>query len=427
MAGHEELWRSLNLDLELHQQILNAIEKSFAEKVLRQPDRPKAMAYFDNVLHGAHGERVKEIIDQKNKGAKFIGTFCIYVPEEIILALGASSLALCGGTALSIPYAEKMFPRNICPLVKSTLGLAFSKTCPYAPIKDLAVGETTCDAKKKAWDVLAKKVRFHVLEVPQKKGPKDRELWQEEVLHFKKQMEEVTGRQLEKESLSEAIKILNRKRSALARLNTFRKEENPPISGLDTLVVLQAALLDDPVRFTTQLEHLNEELDQRVKNQEVKREKRTPRLMISGCPSVMGNWKIHYLLESSGAVIVADETCTGTRYFQNLVEERDGDIEEMLRSIADRYLNIHCSCFSPNEERIQDIINLVKEFKVDGVVHYILSYCHTYNIETINIDSALKKEGILSLKIETDYSEEDTGQLRMRIEAFLEGIKQHVS
>ncbi len=82
-------------------------------------------------------------------GAKLIGTFCIYVPDEIVLAAGAIPVTLCGATAFSIPYAEEMFPRDTCPLVKSTRGLAFSGTCPYAPVKDMAVGETTCDAKKR--------------------------------------------------------------------------------------------------------------------------------------------------------------------------------------------------------------------------------------------------------------------------------------
>lgn len=424
MSDYEQLWRSLNLDLPLHHQILESIEKSFKTKVLNQKNRPARMVYFDGVLHGAHGERVEEIIERKKDGAKFIGTFCIYVPEEIIYALGSISLALCGGTPLSIPYAEKMFPRNICPLVKSTLGLAFSRTCPYAPIKDLAVGETTCDAKKKAWDVLAKKVPFHVLEVPQKKSLKDKELWLEEVRAFKSRMEKLTGKSLEKEKLGEATKIYNRKRKALMKLYSFRQHDRPPLSGLDTLVVLQAALIDDPVRFTSELELLNEELEERIKNNQGVAEKGAPRIMVAGCPAVMGNWKLHYLLESSGAIVVCDETCTGTRYFQNLVEEKDQSIDDMLVAIAERYFKINCSCFTPNEERIENILTLARDFKVDGVVHYILSYCHTYNIETINIDAALKRQSIPSLKIETDYSEEDIGQLRIRIEAFLEGIKQ---
>lgn len=424
MSDYEQLWRSLNLDLPLHHQILESIEKNFKTRVLNQKNRPARMAYFDGVLHGAHGERVEEIIERKKDGAKFIGTFCIYVPEEIIYALGSISLALCGGTPLSIPYAEKMFPRNICPLVKSTLGLAFSRTCPYAPIKDLAVGETTCDAKKKAWDVLAKKVAFHVLEVPQKKSLKDKELWLEEVRAFKSRMEKLTGKSLEKEKLGEAIKIYNRKRKALMKLYSFRQHDRPPLSGLDTLVVLQAALIDDPVRFTSELELLNEELEERIKNNQGVAEEGAPRIMVAGCPAVMGNWKLHYLLESSGAIVVCDETCTGTRYFQNLVEEKDQSIDDMLVAIAERYFKINCSCFTPNEERIENILTLARDFKVDGVVHYILSYCHTYNIETINIDAALKRQGIPSLKIETDYSEEDIGQLRIRIEAFLEGIKQ---
>ena len=97
---------------------------------------------------GRAGERVREIAARREAGDKLVGTFCIYVPEEIILALGAIPVALCGGTSASIPYAEKMLPRDICPLVKSTLGLALSNACPYGPIEDLAVGETTCDAKR---------------------------------------------------------------------------------------------------------------------------------------------------------------------------------------------------------------------------------------------------------------------------------------
>jgi len=83
-------------------------------------------------------------------------------------------------------------------------------------------------------------------------------------------------------------------------------------------------------------------------------------------------------------------------------------------------MKIDCACFSPNEERIENILRLAKEYRVHGVVQYVLQYCHGYNVEALNVARALKEEGIPGLKIETDYSEEDTGQLRTRIEAFLE-------
>ena len=423
MRNDKEMWKKLGLDVELHQEILESIERNFKEQVLSQKNRPADMAYFDMAIKNAHCARVKEILDRKNNGAKFIGTFCIYVPEEIVLALDAIPVALCGGTSLSIPYAEKTFPRNICPLVKSTLGLSFSRTCPYAPIKDMAVGETTCDAKKKTWDVLSKKVNFHVMEVPQKKEAKDKELWYEEVLNFKGRLEELTAKKLESEKLSKTTQLMNRKRRALQNLQSYRKASAPAISGMDSLVVMQAALNDDPERFCQKLEQLNEELGRRIKDGTSVADKKAKRVMISGCPSVMGNWKIHNLIESAGAVIVCDETCTGTRYFENLVAEENGSLEQQLKAISDRYLKISCSCFSPNEERMSNVLRLAKEYQVDGVVQYILQYCHTYNVEAINIASALKKEGIPNIKIETDYSEEDAGQLKTRLEAFLEGIE----
>jgi benzoyl-CoA reductase/2-hydroxyglutaryl-CoA dehydratase subunit BcrC/BadD/HgdB len=422
MAGHDELLKGLGLDVELHHKIFDSIDRIFRKTVLAQKDRPGRMAYFDDVIHGAHGARVQEIVERRAAGDKFIGTFCIYVPDELILALGAVPMALCGGTSLSIPYAEKMLPRDICPLVKSTLGLALSNTCPYGPIEDLAVGETTCDAKKKTWDILAAGGDFHVLEVPQKKGPRDRDLWHEEVVQFKARLEETTGRILEPAKLAEAVRLMNRKRRALARLDELRKAENPPVSGLDALVVMQGALIDDPLRFSERLEALNDELEDRVRRGVGVVPRGAKRIMVSGCPSVLGNWKLHHLIESAGAVVVCDETCTGTRYFSALVEERDGGLDAQIAAIAARYLEIDCSCFSPNDERIASVVRLARDHRVDGVVQYVLQYCHTYNVEAVRVASALKEAGVPSLKIVTDYSEEDTGQLRIRVEAFLEGL-----
>ncbi len=144
--------------------------------------------------------------------------------------------------------------------------------------------------------------------------------------------------------------------------------------------------------------------------------------MISGCPSVMGNWKVHSLLEKSGAVVVVDETCTGTRYYENLVEDGNGDLPGQLKALADRYMKINCACFSPNDERMESIERLAREYTVDGVVQYILQYCHGYNVEAIRVAGILKKNNIPNLKIETDYSEEDIGQMRTRIDAFLEQL-----
>ena len=418
MNNHEQMWKELGLDVELHKELLRSIDNTFQQTVGKQNERPASMAYFDHVLHESHGGRVAELIEARKTGKKFIGTFCIYVPDEIAMAADAIPVALCGGTQFSIPYGEKMFPRNICPLIKSTFGLALSKTCPYGPIKDLGVGETTCDAKKKAWDV----VNFHVMEVPQKKTDLDFKLWYQAVLDFKNRVEELTGKKVEANRLAETINIMNDKRRALQKLNEYRKLDPPTISGLDALVVMQAALNDDPARFTEHLIELNNELDDRVHRSISPFSKGVKRIMISGCPSVMGNWKVHSLIEKSGAAIVVDETCTGTRYFNDLVEDGAHEIDKQLRALADRYMKIDCACFSPNNERMKSIETIVDDRAVDGVVQYILQYCHGYNVEAIRVAEILSKKNIPNIKIETDYAEEDMGQLRTRIDAFLEQL-----
>ena len=125
---HEAMLRDLGMDVPLHRRMMQAVEESFRTQVLSQPYRPAGMAYFDEAMRESHGRRVQEIIDHRQAGGKFVGTFCIYVPDEIAIALGALPLALCGGIAASIPYAERVFPRDICPLVRSTFGMAFSGT-----------------------------------------------------------------------------------------------------------------------------------------------------------------------------------------------------------------------------------------------------------------------------------------------------------
>jgi len=422
MSEHKVVLQELGLNVELHDEVLKYVDRTFQQTVGAQQGKPDGISYFDHVLHESHGGRVAELVKQKKNGKKTVGTFCIYVPEELAMAANTVPVALCGGTQFSVPHAEKMFPRDICPLIKSTLGLAFSKTCPYGPLKSMAVGETTCDAKKKTWEILAGKVNFHVMELPQKKDPLDVELWRNAVREFQTKLEGLSGTRVDSAGLGEAIRVMNNKRRALQKLADLRKASPPPVSGLDALVVMQAALSDEPVRFTAALNRLNAELVQRREDGFSPVANGAKRVMIAGCPSVMGNWKVHSLVEQSGAVIVHDESCTGSRYFEHLIDETATDLAGQVNAVADRYMKINCACFTPNKERIDSVVQKVKEYNVQGVVQYVLQTCHGYNIEAMRIEAALKAANVPSLKIVTDYSEEDAGQLRTRIEAFVEQL-----
>jgi benzoyl-CoA reductase/2-hydroxyglutaryl-CoA dehydratase subunit BcrC/BadD/HgdB len=416
-----KIWAELDVNLELHDELLQVLARSHERTHLGQKNRPKAMAFFDHALHASHDERVAEIHAYRKNGGKSIGTFCIYVPDEIAIAAGVIPIPLCGGTGWSVSYADKMFPRDICPIVRSTFGLSFSGTCPYKKLKDFAVGETTCDAKKKAWDL----VGFKVMEVPQKKNPVDRDLWAREVAAFKDMMEKLSGMEVTAEALGASTRLLNRRRKALQRINFFRKLDHPPISGLDALLVSQVALSQEPAAFSAAAEELADELEERVRKglSAYDGNGTRPRVMMAGTPAPLGYAKVHFAVESSGLSVVADESCTGSRYYSALVDESPTTLDGMMAAIADRYFSIDCSCFSPNAERLENVIRTAKEYRVQGVVQNILQYCHGYNIESKAVEKALAKENIPSLKIVTDYADEDLEQLRVRIETFAEMLR----
>jgi benzoyl-CoA reductase/2-hydroxyglutaryl-CoA dehydratase subunit BcrC/BadD/HgdB len=413
---YRKMWQELGVNLELHDELLASAERLHEKTHLSQRNRPDTMRKFDESVHAAHGGRVAEILDYRDKGGKSIGTFCIYVPDEIALAADVLPIALCGGSGWSVNYADKMFPRDICPLVRSTFGMAFSATCPYKTLKDFALGETTCDAKKKAWDLLG----FKVMEVPQRKNGIDRELWLKEVLRFKDMVEELSGVKVTPEKLGETTKLCNDRRRVMQRINEFRKLDEPPISGLDALLVAQVSLNQDVSGFIRDATELADELQERAAKGISAYANPGMRVMMAGSPSPMGNAKVHHVVESSGMRIVCDESCTGVRYFRDLVDETNGSLDNMMEAIADRYFTIDCSCFSPNAERMENLEALVGEYGVQGVVHNILQYCHTYDIEAKRVDQTMEPLGIPTLKIVTDYSEEDVEQIRVRVEAFAE-------
>ena len=422
-TAYDAMWEKLNLDLDAHAGLLEVLGKFYGDIYLSQSGRLKGMEYLDFVLSEVHGLRIKELQEAKAQGKKVIGTFCVFIPEEIVLAADAIQVGLCAGAEAGQEAAEKVLPRNTCALIKSFVGFKLSKLCPYIESSDLVVGETTCDGKKKAYEIFADYAPVYVMEIPQMKNACDRDLWKTEVLRFKDKIEEITGRTITADKLKAAIKLINNRRRVLQRLNRLRAAVPTPISGRDVILANQISFYDDPVRFTAKISELCDELERRVKAGEGIVPKETPRLMLSGCPMAVPNWKLPFVVESSGAVIVGEESCIGTRNTRDLVDESGQTLEAMLDALVERYMRIDCACFTPNNERLDHIVEMAKDLEVDGVIHYALSFCQPYAMEAYKVEKALQKAQIPMLPIETDYSMEDVEQLKTRVEAFVEMVR----
>ncbi len=417
---YTSMWEGLGLNIEAHDGLMKALGQAYGDIFLTQKGRPKGMQYLDFVLSEIHGLRIEELLKAKAEGRRVIGTFCLYVPEELILAVDGIAVGLCAGAAVGTEQAERYLPRNTCALIKSFFGFKLAGLCPYTESCDLVIGETTCDGKKKAYEIFGEFKNTFVLEVPHMKGSEDKRLWLGELKRLAAKLEEVSGRAITAEGLKRGIRTVNAKRAALQRLARLRAARLAPISGLDALLINQVAFYDDPPRFTAQVNAICDELEGRVARGEGVAPADAPRLLISGCPMAAPNWKVPAIVEQAGAVIVGEESCVGARGTRDLVAETGETVDEMLAAIAERYLNIDCACFTPNTERLDHIVEMARGLGADGVLHYALLFCTPYLMEARGVRERLRQEGIPLLEVETDYSMEDTAQLSTRVQAFLE-------
>jgi Benzoyl-CoA reductase/2-hydroxyglutaryl-CoA dehydratase subunit, BcrC/BadD/HgdB len=423
MPDYHQMWAELGMDVEKHEALCEVLPDAFAGVYLDQDNRPEGMGFYDFVVSEIHGVRPAELVEHQKTGGKVFGTFCVYVPDEVIFAAGGIATGMCGGSQFWVSGGEKVLPANTCPLIKASIGARLDKTCPFFRIADMYVGETTCDGKKKAWEILRQEVPVHVMDVPQMKRPRDIAAFKEEIMEFITVVEKFTGNKVTSETLGESIKLINNKRRALQRVYNTRKAAPVPISGKDTLLVTQIAFYDDPARCAQMGNQLAQELEERIERKEGVFPADALRIMITGTPMAIPNWKLHHIVESAGAAVVVEELCTGTRYIENLVDEGATTLEEQVQALAERYMKTNCACFTPNPGRIDDIIRLAEEYKVDGIIDVNLQFCNLYSTESYLVKQALSERAIPLLHIETDYSEQDAEQLRTRVEAFLEILK----
>jgi len=366
-------------------------------------------------------QNLLDIDRAKREGRKVIGFYCLYSPVELAIAARAIPVSLCGTKNDPIEAAEKVLPRNLCPLIKSSYGYAATDTCPYFRFSNLIVGETTCDGKKKMFELLAEFRPIHILQLPQNQDSgKALSFWYQEVKRFKERMEKETGVIITDEKLSDAIRLTNKERKAKKVLMDLAKTKPSPISGMELLTIkFKTGFFMDKRLGITLMNEFVEEIQRKALQGESPFNPDTPRILLTGVPVGIGSDKVVRLIEKGGGNVACFETCGGYRSVFTIDEEK-----EPLQAIAEKYLATPCSVMSPNPGRYELLGEMINGFSVDGVVDLTWQACHTYNVESYSIGKFVEKNFHLPfLHLETDYSESDTEQLRVRIEAFLEMVR----
>lgn len=354
----------------------------------------------------------------KEQGKKVVGIFCTYTPVEMVLAAGAVPVSLCGGSDKPIPYAEKTLPKNLCPLIKSSYGYAVSDTCPYFYFSDMVLAETTCDGKKKMYEMMGELKYTHVMQLPPgRSGELALESWRLEMLRLKEVMEEQLGVVITEEDIRQAIHLENRERKATLEFYEIGRLKPTPLSGYEINTVIDSNdFLFDTEEMIAFLERRTAELKKDYEENFAGKPSR-PRVLITGCPTGGVREKIIRLIEESGADVVGFENCSGPRTMKDLVDEN----KDPYLALAEKYLRINCSVMSPNPGRLEALDEMITDYQVDGVIEVILQACHTFAIESDRVKKFVTNQrNIPYLCLETDYSQTDTGQISTRISAFLE-------
>ncbi len=379
--------------------------------------RPETMRIVDDL----RDQNILNLEHAKRNNQKIVGMYCAYSPKELILAAGALPVGLCGTKHEPIAAAEKILPRNLCPLIKSSFGFAITDTCPYFRLSDFVVAETTCDGKKKMFEMLKEYKPMHVLHLPQGTNrPGALKWWVDELYLLKEQLEENLEVEISRERLREAIKVVNKERMAMRRLHELNQSNPAPLTGMDMLTALWMKSFNVDVDEGIELiDQLVKEVEDIVRQGASPFRPGTPRILLTGCPVGLGSEKVLRLLEESGGSVVCLENCSGFKSVDTLVDENEE--RDPIEAIAEKYLRISCSCMSPNEGRFDLIGRMIDEYKVDGVVDLTWQACHTYNVEGEMLNRHVKDKWDLPyLHLETDYSTSDLQQLQTRIGAFIE-------
>jgi len=351
------------------------------------------------------------------EGRPIVGILCEYTPRELILAAGGVPVCLCGGSVDTIPAAEAHLPVNLCPLIKSTYGYHLQKSNPFLEMADMVVAETTCDGKKKMYELMAHTRPMYVLELPQKPDDPDAfEHWRRELLKFKVELEKRFRVEISDCRLRQAIEQMNRERSARRRLASLMATQAPPLTGrqlLDFKSSISCISAD-----MSQYERAVDLLSRRQVDPEMAAR---VRVLLTGVPMAHGAERVLEIIENHGGLVVAMDNCVGLK---PISEDVCLNGDDPITAIARKYFRVPCSVMTPNQRRLDAIATLAREYRVQCIIELIWQACLTYDVESHRIRQLAQRHlNLPYLQIQTDYSPSDSDRIGVRVQALFETIR----
>lgn len=372
-----------------------------------------ALEYFREVNRTF--PKTREILELKQAGTKVFGWVCTYVPEEIIHAAGALPIRVTGyNQEMELEDGNAFLYINNCSFSRSCLQMGLRGEYDFL---DGFVACSTCDGTRRLFDLWKHYLKvpfYHILTVPRKYNEKAHTLYRDQVIIFKELLEQSVGTKITDDALLRSINLYNETRRLLRQLYDLRKLDEPLVTGTQVMEVLNAGFRMSKEQFNKYLQQFLYEL----KEAGVAHSSRA-RVMVSG--SIMNNPEFIKNIEDLGALVVTDELCTSTRYWSDLVALEG---QTPITAVARRYLdNFPCARMVPSDGRFNRIIDLVKDYRVEGNISQIIRYCVQYCHDLPQLTAKLNKIGVPTLSLDVEYGTSGSGQIRTRVQAFLEMLE----
>ena len=348
----------------------------------------------------------------KSQNKRVVGWTCTYTPEEIVYAADILPVRILGSSK-STRLADAYCPDNMCSFCRSCFDLALKGDHDYL---DGYVASNSCDNRGKMYDLWRHHVELpyiYLISTPHTNTEKAHDFFYDELVRFKESLEKAFGTSISDQSLRKAIKVYNENRTLMKKVYDLRRKDPPLISGVEALEMVLSSMLTPKDEHNKLLNRLLREVSGRSNLPES-----GVRLLISG--SVMDNAGLLRIVEAAGGSVVADDLCTGTRYFWDL---GDSDAEP-LRAIARRYLDkVPCPFTYQSEDRFKHVMDMVKRYDVEGAIIFVLKFCDTHMFDAPLLKEELESSGLSILYLEWEHAMTGIAQLRTRIEAFIEMIR----
>jgi benzoyl-CoA reductase subunit C len=367
-----------------------------------------------------YGIRAREL---KKEGKKFIGYVCSFVPLEIISASGCTPFRLRGNVHEPITKGDALLETIVCPYYRSVFDVSVKGKYDFLSGLVIPHGCDSMVRSYSSWSYSLPYSYFHFVNTPTVCVESSIEFFNAELNTFRKSLEKFAGKRITDEDLAQAIRIYNENRDKVRALYEFRKADPPLISGTELTMLLIAGSSLPIGEANALFDQVLAEIGKRKKSQLNK----GPRIFIDG--ACVDNIELIKLVEELGGNVVADTICNGARDYFPKADAGGDPIDALGRRYLDK---INCpKTYRENKtgtfegdiaSRFGDIGAYAKEFKVDGAILYVYKYCDPFGFEVPARKAYYKSINVPLLHLEDVYSAGTIGQLRTRVQAFLEMI-----